>query len=365
MTDFQVKKGDPVFLSGSAFERGCQQAKISEFSINEVKEVINRRLQELKKIIWRKDVQGLIGDLKKFHLASDPKIMEEIKGIGIGFGINEDDLFLYLNSSLLTDYSTLSTITEGCTAFAVTDGKGKVFLGKNRDYRSDHISIQKVFLHSDPEWGKRKLLCIGSLGSPGNFSSGMNSEGLVVADTASRVKYYGVGCHRYFLMTRLLVNCSNVQEALQVITSTKNAGGGNLVLADSHGYIATVELAHKSVSIDLIDQGWLARTNHFISELLNKETLDLPQFISMLENSKARLKTVRRLLDNSKGEWTFEKIAKILLFRGNSGEAALCREEGELGSQTISGIVYDPKKKHMWFAAGSPMLPYWQQYSFG
>ena len=175
----------------------------------------------------------MIGDLKKFHLASDPKIMEEIKGIGFGFGINEDDLFLYLNSSLLTDYYTLSTITEGCTAFPVTDGKGKVFLGKNRDYRSDHISIQKVFLHSDPEWGKRKLLCIGSLGSPGNFSSGMNSECLVVADTASLVKNYGVGCHRYFLMTRLLVNCSNVQEALQAITSTKNAGGGNLVLADS------------------------------------------------------------------------------------------------------------------------------------
>ena len=193
----------------------------------------------------------------------------------------------------------------------------------------------------------------------------MNSEGLVVADTASRVKNYGVGCHRYFLMTRLLVNCSNIQEALQTITSTKHAGGGNLVLADSHGYIATVELAHKSVSIDLIDQGWLARTNHFISELLNKETLDLPQFISMLENSKARLKTVRKLLNNNKGDWTFEKIAKILLFRGNSEEAALCREEGELGSQTISGIVYDPKKKHMWFAGGSPMRPFWQQYSFG
>ena len=103
MTVFQVKKGDPVFLSGSAFERGCQQAKISEFSINEVKEVINSRLQELKKITWRKDVQGLIGDLKKIHFASDPKIMEEIKGIGFGFGIDEDDLFLYLNSSLLTD----------------------------------------------------------------------------------------------------------------------------------------------------------------------------------------------------------------------------------------------------------------------
>ena len=90
----------------------------------------------------------------------------------------------------------------------------------------------------------------------------------------------------------------------------------------------------------------------------------MPQFISMLENSKARLKTVRKLLVNNKGDWTFEKIAKILLFRGNSREAALCREEGELGSQTISGIVYDPKKKHMWFAEGSPIRPIWQQYSF-
>ncbi|MBL6431104.1 MAG: hypothetical protein HPM95_07335 [Alphaproteobacteria bacterium] len=56
--------------------------------------------------------------------------------------------------------------------------------------------------HSGPDIATGSMLCVGSLGSPGAYSSGMNARGLMLADTQIGARTHRVGWLRYFLMTR-------------------------------------------------------------------------------------------------------------------------------------------------------------------
>jgi predicted choloylglycine hydrolase len=128
----------------------------------------------------------------------------------------------------------------------------------------EHAGLQAVFAHEDPDWPQnRRMLCIGSLGAPGAYSSGVNSDGLVVVDTQIATPDYGVGWLRYFLMTRLLTHHGEVASALEYIKSIAHAGGGSLILADPGGRVAAVDLGHSSVSVVERNNGWVARSNHF------------------------------------------------------------------------------------------------------
>src|SRR5690606_20429418 len=141
-------------------------------------------------------------------------------------------------------------------------------VAKNRDYRREHIAIQQLFQHGDPGWNGRSFLCVGSLGSPGNFSSGINSDGLAVADTNIATTDHGVGMHRYFLLTWLLERCADVAGALAAIRAMPHAGGGVLVMGDATGAVAAVELGHRAIGVEHAASGVVGRTNHFVSDAM-------------------------------------------------------------------------------------------------
>ena len=85
---------------------------------------------------------------------------------------------------------------------------------KNRDHRGAVGGLQRVFRHADPEWGGRRVLCVSSLGAPGAFAGGINTDGLAVADTQVGTSDHGEGWLRPFLMTRLLRECATVADAV-------------------------------------------------------------------------------------------------------------------------------------------------------
>ena len=115
------------------------------------------------------------------------------------------------------------------------------------------------------------MICVGSFGSPGAYSSGINAKGLALADTQVAVATHRVGWLRYFLMTRLLATCSTVAEACVFLKSTPHAGGGTLILADTSGETAAVELGAARAVIRGGPVVW--RTNHFVTPELATETL--------------------------------------------------------------------------------------------
>ena len=364
MTPDAVPSGTPVDLSGSSYERGRQQAERCPDTIGAVQRAVALRMAESERRLLAPSVRDLLQDLRRFHEDHDPEIMEELRGIGAGFGIPAAQLFDYLMMSFVEDLDPPGDGHEECTAFAATAHDGGSILAKNRDYRHEHAEIQRVFRHHDPAWGKREVLCVGSLGSPGNFSSAMNSDGFAVADTASRTHAHQVGRHRYFLLTRLVNRCATVAEALGEIAATPHAGGGVLILGDATGCVATVELGATTQTVEIRREGWLGRANHYVAELtagLNRRggAAELRH-----QNSEGRLRVLRRLLGEAPRPMSIEGAACILSYRGKTGEEAICRKGGRDLSETVSGSVYSTAQRRLWFASGNPSDGCWTCFAF-
>ena len=358
-----VRKGIPVVLAGSPHERGRQQAARCPDKVAAVRHAVALRLEESRDCLSAPGVRSYMEELRHFHRKHHPETMEEIEGIGAGFGIPWERLFDYLMLSLVENHNR--TRNEECTAFASSAKGGGVILAKNRDYRREHIAIQRVFCHRDPEWGGREALCVGSLGSPGNFSSGVNSDGFAVADTASCTRTNRVGQHRFFLLTRLQSRCATVAEALSEIAAIQHAGGGTLILGDATGCMAAVELGASAVSVEIRHEGWVGRTNHFVGSSTAELNHDGNEAEGSQQNSERRLTTLRTLLSNEPEHMRMEGAAGLLSYRGQNDGEALCRKGGKDLLETISGCIYSTGQRRLWFVNGNPSSGDWSAFSFG
>ena len=360
-----IPGGVPVDLFGSPYDRGLQQAKRCPNAVGAVQRSVALRTEASSAVLSDAGVRCYLEDLRRFHKEHDLEVMEEIDGIGAGFGIPAERLFDYLMLSLAEDFHGARSDFEECTAFAASAAEQGVILAKNRDYRLEHRAIQRVFRHRDPEWGGRQALCVGSLGSPGNFSSGMNSDGFALADTSSRTSAHRVGRQRYFLLTRLQTRCATVAEALKEIAATPHAGGGTLILGDAAGCMAAVELGSSSVAIEIRYEGRIGRTNHYFGA----STASLNRCDDMasgrFRNSERRLTTLDDLLSAGPGGMKFEDAAGIVAFRSQNGSESLYRKGGKDLSETISSCIYATGQKRLWFTSGNPSGEGWSAFEFG
>ena len=352
--------GRPLLLRGDAYDRGRAQAELRPDLIGHVRHAIGHRLEETAAALEAPQVRSFIRGQHAFTAEHYPEILAEIEGIADGFGLPSATVFDYLHCSSAADIvAQPEHRSEGCTAFAATAGKGAI-VAKNRDYRPQHIPIQQVMQHADPAWGGREIMVVGSLGSPGNFSSGINSDGLALADTASRTTDMGVGLHRYFLMTWLLVNCADVDGALAAIRRTTHTGSGLLVLGDAAGAVAAVELGHRAVGFEHRSSGRVGRTNHFVTPAMRRRNLHAPDSAASRANSEDRFGSLLPLLDGL-DEPPDADAAGTLLGRHGATDA-FCRHGGADLSTTIAGAVYLTAERRLLAVLGQPCRDTWQSY---
>ncbi|HSG36681.1 MAG TPA: C45 family peptidase [Paracoccaceae bacterium] len=350
---------DPMILSGGAWARGHGQSADSFADVARVREATIGRVQTAR-------AEGLIDahaevylrDQALFHAANDPSGMAELQGIADGFGLPDNDLFAHLHLGTLRDLKLGAKLDgDGCSAWAVSDGPDGPIVVKNRDYSGLHLGIQRLTSHRGPDIKTGELICLGSLGSPAAYSSGINAKGLALADTQVSVAGHGVGWLRYFLMTRVLAISATVAEAVKFIKSVPHAGGGTLILADATGAVAAVELASRKVNIEQSALVW--RTNHFVSEDLASETL-LPESDKIAGNSADRFAYLgRRLPDLTPG--IPQSIELMKSHRDAAlGSAPLCQHDVSEASQTLSTAIYSCSLRSMAFSQGNPCTGQWQ-----
>jgi hypothetical protein len=234
-------------------------------------------------------------------------------------------------------------------------------VGKNRDFRGEHLALQRVFRHSDPSWGARRVLCVGSLGSPGAYSSGINSDGLAVVDTNVATSDHGVGWLRYFVMSRLLASCARVTEAVQTLRALKHAGGGTLLIGDASGSVAAVELGHREVEVEQPAAAWVARTNHFLSRRLAAMTL-LDATEPLAQTSSERLEVIRAALA-SRPAWDLDTAAAAMASHGAGTREALCRHGQDGDARTISCSVFFCRPAPLHFSPGPPCEAPWLRFT--
>jgi predicted choloylglycine hydrolase len=345
---------------GDSFGRGQSQALQAFGQVQSVRSAVTERLQMHAPVLARSDSTHYLQLQRDFLMAHDPEGLQEVQGIAAGFALELDDILAYLHLNILNDmHEPVQPAVEGCTSWARTDQRAAAWLVKNRDYRGEHGALQQVMRHSDPSCGDRQWLCVGSLGSPGAFSSGINSDGFAVSDTQIATRDHGVGWLRYFLMTALLRDCANVQQALEFVRRVPHSGGGTLILADANGQIAAVELGHQHQLTEPAHSGWSARTNHYLAPELEANRL-APARDALNDSSPERLQVVTRVLQGLSDDINERFIQRLMA--GHAVTGSLCRHPVDGGSRTLSTAIYNTTMKTLLLSHGNPCAGHWQRY---
>lgn len=339
-------------LSGDARARGRGQAEAAGQAREQVHAATIARVEAARaEGLFDAQAERYLGAQRDWHALHDPKGLAELAGIAEGFGFSQDDLFRHLHLGTLRDMRGGARMIDGCSAFAVADGPDGPLVAKNRDFSGAHLGIQTLARHEGPDVATGAMLCLGSLGAPGAYSSGLNARGLALADTQVGVATHRVGWLRYFLMTRILARCANVAQALELIASAPHAGGGTLVMADAGGAIAAVELGAAGPSVVTAPQVvW--RTNHYASEALAGDAL----FVggdAIAGNSRARFDHLAKALPEA---GSGRERAKRLLSThpGVEPGAAPILQLGDGDASTISSVVYSCRLLQAEFREGGP-----------
>ena len=362
----EMAAGRPLALSGDALARGRAQAQTP--AAGPVVEAIRLRLGERAALFARPDVRGYLARQWDFAAAHCGEEFAEMTGVAEGFGIAPRDLFDFLHLGIVADLAQggvpqataapTAADADGCSAWALADTEEGPALGKNRDFRGEHAGLQRVFLHADPAWpGGRRVLCIGSLGVPGAYSSGMSSDGLALVDTAVATTDHGVGWLRYFLMTRLLARHATVAEALDDLRGLAHAGGGSLVLADAGGALAAVDLGHRKLQVEAGNGDWIARTNHFAPG----SVAGAPDSAASSADSEGRLATLHRVLKI--GQQSLAVLRQVMASHDRDGASGLCRHAEGDDSRTLSGAVFACRARLLYFCPGNPCETEWLRYT--
>ncbi len=350
----------PVELSGSALERGRHQAASRPELADRVRSAVRGRLKTLDRALARPEAATFLQAQKRFLQTHDRPGFDESLGIAQGYGIAHDDLLAYLHGNVVSDMAAGDApAVDGCTAWAHADARAGAFVVKNRDYRGEHGALQQVFRHSDPAQGGRVLLCVGSLGSPGAFSSGINSDGLAVADTQIGTRDHGVGWLRYFLMTALLRECRCVADALTFIAAVPHAGGGSLVLGDRGGAVAAVELGHRHAPHVEQHAVWAARTNHALAAQLAADAL--PARDDLSDSTHSRLDQVRGALNRAAGRIDVAQARALMSSHQEIG--SICRHARGDSSRTLSCVIYETATASLRISHGNPCEARWSSHN--
>jgi isopenicillin-N N-acyltransferase-like protein len=326
-----------------------------------ISDAIRNRLASME---GKREVAALMeGLLETLREVGGAPTIELIRGQADGLEVDFQRLFQYDVASYLED-NLLPSSSEDCSTWAASKGatsSGEPILVKNRDYYLEHLPLQSV-VRAEPESGRRcansfayRYLCVGSAGSPEVFGSGINEQGLCVADTRVRSLDNGPGLPTYSLMMQILEQHESVRSALEYLRGAKRMGGSNLVLADAQGDLAVFEVGYRNYGIIEADDHIVVNTNHFVSSDLETQFVDTnpPETKG---NSFHRHEKLDGVLRSSHGEIGVELAQHLMAFHGGPLESICRHQQAFTGKETgtISTAIYLPVEKKLLFCHGRP-----------
>jgi len=216
-------------LSGTAYERGLAHGKLLK---SEIQEVIQ---------LFKEDIKSTTGQdpdefIKQFLALTDyktavrqytPELLEEVRGIAEGSGIDEETIFMH---QLGDEYwfNTKDIMAHSCSSFGVNKTSSLPSItAQNMDIPEFYHSFQTVIHSKEPNSDKELMY----LTIPGHLGiTGLNNKSLSInCNTLMQLDYAKTGLPVTFIV-RGVLSKNTQEEALAFLKEIKHASGQNYIL---------------------------------------------------------------------------------------------------------------------------------------
>jgi predicted choloylglycine hydrolase len=342
-----------IEVAGSHREMGRQ---FGEQLRNEVHEYSGMWLDKAsaRSGLSRDDLLGQIDGIVKAIEEYAPHLAEEVRGVAEGAAINEREAFsIQVRMELLF----AGPPVPSCTTFAITGDRTvdrRTIVGQNVDLDTE-VERFGVIVKMKPNDAPAVMMYT----SPGLISYvGLNDAGLAVHGNLLVSPGWRTGFPRY-LITRLMLEQTSVDAALQAGLRPRRASSRNLILGDASGSIANVELTVDESSVLRSDADQLVHTNHFVAS-------DLCGVDSWRDqaNSKHRLARIQTLMDDHVEPLSVDDLQGF--FRDHDGHPGSICAHVKPGStsKTVASLISEPGEGQMHATFGSPCENEYVTYSF-
>lgn len=232
-------------LYGEFYEMGLKYGKLLYEKANFVIPTISKEQMDFGLESYQ--------ELKAFY----PEVIEEIEGFSKGIKDSPEKLGAFLLS--LGVFST----TGQCSVFAFKNTDSTI-IGRNYDMLFDF----KKFTESSLIAPKNKFSYISQSDVFIGRCDGINEKGLSVAMSFVNGVKTQPGISFHFIVRKILEDCENTKQAIELIKKARVSSANNFLLADKNGEMVVVESAPQKNTIRKPEKGenFIFITNQFITK---------------------------------------------------------------------------------------------------
>lgn len=351
-----LKKHFPFYsFSGSHREIGRQYGESCRELIHRHLALVEERMKT-RAGAGKKQIEEVVMQFRSYVQQYANYFDDEIVGLSEGAGLTLSEAYtLQLRAELNRQLSA----GNECTTYAIREDKTANhvgLIGQDADLPAFYAEIG-IVTEISPDDAPAVL----QFTPAGQISYiGMNDRGMACFGNFLSCDGWKVGFPRY-LLSRLALTHTNVEEALSHLATISRASSRNLIMMDAKGEMADMETTADRYAVLRDQDGLLCHSNHYLSlELLSEER----HSVRGLANSKARYARMSHLLKEHAGHIDADKMEEIL--RDRTGEYPICRMLGDEDSDTITAasVIAMPAKGTMRVAIGPPNLYEYKMYQF-
>jgi hypothetical protein len=198
--------------------------------------------------------------------------------------------------------------TAGATGSASFDGNS--IIGSTSD---DPFTTRTRLVVVSPRYGHKFIatqIVSGDTSKIPDFNNmhtrGLNDKGFAYTWSGAGpnpdiepISSQAIGIPFYQFGQLLLSEADSVEDGIGLLESYPRAIHGNFLFADSVGEIALIEVSTHSLNIETrITDGWIGRTNHWISERMSK----IGQIPQVTDSTEVRFERILTLMNERKSK---------------------------------------------------------------
>lgn len=306
-------------LNGDAFARGVQHGKLARDRIHRTIESLNRVIGTA---LSPEEVATILEECRQHAAKYAPDLLEEVRGIAEGAGIDEADIFkinCYSELWYAAELAGADLDEEGCStlAFAPPATGGETLLHWNCDFYSwwqDTIVLLRI---TQPDG--RRLLMFAYAGTVGANSGTNDRVALCVNGIPSRGRRSGVP---YTFICRRVVEQENIGQAIAaVITARRSTGSSkNFMLGSHEGQVVAIETSADDYRVIPPAAGVIGHSNHYATSEMHAYGRTSAQ----TGQSIARLLRIEQWLESAERPLGLESIRALSRDHANY-PSSICR----------------------------------------